>query len=282
MANYIFLPVNTDEMREMAKNISGYMAENRTPINQILANPYESGWKKGAMRMFGRKFGQGCLRDVLLHDTLYIVAHGSGLPGSGTIGAGRIPLGALTAQKVYTKQELEALKVQKVYTQQELAVVLKAEGLTTSFRNIHLMTCGSGLMNKNIVEFAAQEAVAARAAEPARNAVPGRIGVPSKPAFAAREAVAGKAAVPARDAVPDKAAKVLGTKQMRDPKLNPLLINKKSVAQQLCIAMRTLGYTSVQVTGYLGDIVVHPPKRVTILDYFSGQEMDLSWKVVVT
>ena len=211
MPNYIFLPVKSAEMQRLAQNISGFLSANSAgPITQILTTPYELGWKKGAMR----KLGLGCLRSVQPQDILYIVSHGAGYPGSGNIGTQRFD------------------GVLKKYTQEELAEVLKAEGLTTSFRNIHLLTCGSGLMNKNTI------------------------------------------------AVAPKAAKTLDISQMRDPKLSPLLTHRESVVRQLCNAMKRIGYAGIQVTGYLGEISVRPPNRITIEEYFTKHEMDLSWKIV--
>jgi len=211
MSNYIFLPVVSGDMLSLANIIQRFFAGNPAgPIVDILKNNYVSGWKKGAMR----KLGKGCLRNLQSQDTLYIVSHGAGKPGSDSIGETRDD-GAL-----------------KKYTQEELAGVLKAEGLPSSFRNVHLLTCGSGLMNKNTIDFS------------------------------------------------PKAAKILGTNQVRDPKLVKSLRNRKSVARQLCNAMKKNGYKNIQVTGYLGEISLFPPNRVSIKNYFTKQEQDLSWKVV--
>ena len=183
---------------------------------KILRNPHESGWKKG----FERRFGTGCLSEVGSNDSLYVVCHGAGYPGSAQIG------------------ETRADGKLKAYNMQELATVIAAEGLTRRFRDLHMFTCGSGLMNKSkVVE------------------------------------------------VPKKAGWMLGIDDTsivtRDPRLNAKYKKHESIARQLYEALRADGYHSIQVTGYLGDIVTRPPDHITIEEYFGGEEHGLDWKLVV-
>lgn len=209
MPNFIFVPVVSTNMLRDAGIASAFLGGAK-----ILRNPYESGWKKG----FARHFGSGCLSEVGANDSLYIVCHGAGYPGSAQIG------------------EKRADGVLKAYTMSQLAGVLSGEGLTKRFRDLHLFTCGSGLMNKN-----------------------------------------------AEVDVPLKAAAFLGIDSpiIRDPKLHAKYTQKESIARALFNAMRADGYNSIQVTGYLGDIVTRPPNRITIEEYFGGEEHGLDWKLIV-
>ena len=124
MANHIFLPVVSTAMLRTAGIASAFLGG-----ATIHHNPHESGWKKG----FERKFGAGALSTVGANDSLYIVCHGAGHPGSGEIG------------------ETRADGVLKKYNMKQLAGVISAEGLNKRFRDLHLFTCGSGLMNKAAV-----------------------------------------------------------------------------------------------------------------------------------
>ena len=211
MARFIFVPVVSTDMLRHAGIASAFLGGAK-----ILRNPHESGWKKG----FERRFGTGCLSEVGSNDSLYVVCHGAGYPGSAQIG------------------ETRADGKLKAYNMQELATVIAAEGLTRRFRDLHMFTCGSGLMNKSkVVE------------------------------------------------VPKKAAWMLGIDDTsivtRDPRLNAKYKKHESIARQLYEALRADGYHSIQVTGYLGDIVTRPPDHITIEEYFGGEEHGLDWKLVV-
>ncbi|WP_410497869.1 hypothetical protein [Chitinibacter sp. S2-10] len=137
MRPYIYLPINTGEMREMGGVIMRYMSKAHGTVATQVSNPFESGWRKGAVR----KLGGGCLSNIAADDVLYVVCHGAGEAGSYSIGAAR------------------ADGQTKAYRMPELAANLEAEGLTKAFRNLHMMTCGSGLMNKSDVigKFSANE-----------------------------------------------------------------------------------------------------------------------------
>jgi hypothetical protein len=129
MRRYIYIPVNTAEMRTFGMTITNYMTKTYGGVATLLSNPFEMGWRKGAARLFG-----GCLKGLGDTDILYVVCHGNGNPGSGRIGADRSD-GNL-----------------KSYTAEELAANLESEGLPKGFKNLHMMTCGSGLMNKSVIE----------------------------------------------------------------------------------------------------------------------------------
>jgi hypothetical protein len=197
MANYIFLPVVSSEMTGMATTVAAFLDNAK-----ILKNVHVSGWKKG----YERHFGTGCLAGVRDNDSLFVLLHGAGYAGSKQIGAKRDTDGNL-----------------KAYDAPNLARVLDQEGLVHTFRDLHMFTCGSGLMNKNAIA----------------NGL-----------------------------------------QVRDPKLNPKYQAHESIARQMSNEMKKKGFRVVRVTGYLGDIVVRPPNRVTIEDSVSGQEFGLDWKVV--
>lgn len=197
MANYIFLPVVSAEMTGMATTVAAFLNHAR-----ILKNVHVSGWKKG----YERRFGTGCLACVRDNDSLFVLTHGAGYAGSKQIGAKRD-----------TDDKLKA------YDAPNLARVLDQESLVHTFRDLHMFTCGSGLMNKNAI---------------------------------------------------------VNGLQARDPKLNPKYEAHESIARQMSNEMKKKGFSVIRVTGYLGDIVVRPPDRVTIEDSVSGQEFGLDWKVV--
>jgi hypothetical protein len=211
MARFIFVPVVSPAMLRDAGIAAAFLGGAK-----ILRNPHESGWKKG----FERRFGTGCLSEVGANDSLYVVCHGAGHPGSKQIGEKRAD-GNL-----------------KTYTMAELATVIAAESLTKRFRDLHMFTCGSGLMNKNAVVD-----------------------------------------------VPKKAGWMLGIADTsivtRNPELSSKYQQQESIARTLFDAMRAEGYHSIQVTGYLGDIVTRPPDRITVEEYFGGEEHGLDWKLVV-
>jgi hypothetical protein len=211
VANFVFVPVVSTDMLRHAEIAAAFLRGAK-----ILRNPHESGWKKG----YERRFGGGCLSEVGANDSLYVVSHGAGYPGSAQIG------------------ETRADGKLKAYNMKQLASVIAAEGLTKRFRDLHMFTCGSGLMNKSrIVD------------------------------------------------VPQKAGMVLGIAGSsivtRDPRLDAKYKQHESIARQLFDALRAEGYHSIQVTGYLGDIVTRPPDHITIEEYFSEREFGLDWKLVV-
>ena len=211
MARFIFVPVVSTDMLRHAGIASAFLGGAK-----ILRNPHESGWKKG----FERRFGTGCLSEVGANDSLYVVSHGAGYPGSAQIG------------------ETRADGKLKAYNMEQLATVISAEGLTRRFHDLHMFTCGSGLMNKSKVVD-----------------------------------------------VPTKAGWMLGIQDTsivtRDPRLAAKYKQHESIARQLFEALRAEGYHSIQVTGYLGDVVTRAPDQITIEEYFGGEEHGLDWNLVV-
>ncbi|SMC22859.1 hypothetical protein SAMN02745857_01492 [Andreprevotia lacus DSM 23236] len=129
MRRYIYLPVYTAEMRDFAAPIARYMTKTYGGVCTTLSNAFESGWGKGLTR----KLGGGCLSGLGATDILYVVCHGAGEAGSYSIGATRTGGGM------------------KAYRMPDLAANLEAEGLSKAFKHLHMMTCGSGLMNKSVI-----------------------------------------------------------------------------------------------------------------------------------
>lgn len=135
MAGYIYLPIPTQEMLNFAADWrQGQTDKGKTPCT-VLHN-YESGWRKGFMR----KVGLGVLRNIAASDKLYVLAHGSSR-GSRKIGARR------GAQKGLDRGvERWTGGTMKAYTPDELAEVIQKEGLLTSFVDLRVFACGSGLV----------------------------------------------------------------------------------------------------------------------------------------
>src|ERR1700744_6226532 len=83
MAGYIYLPVNTEEMRNFAKSWREGQREKGKRPYEVLKN-FEEGFGKGLLR----GIGLGVLRGLSGQDKLYVVCHGRG-KGSSNIGAAR-------------------------------------------------------------------------------------------------------------------------------------------------------------------------------------------------
>lgn len=131
MPGYIFLPVPTQEMLEEAEKFQKSQQTNNKKPYTILHN-YESGWRKGFMR----SVGLGVLRNVAAEDKLYLVCHGAGM-GSRFTGADR---GAIKDGREWKGGTM------KKYSPSQMAAVIKEEGLTTSFVQLRVYICGSGLV----------------------------------------------------------------------------------------------------------------------------------------
>lgn len=136
MANYIYLPVNSDEMCSLAKKAAVHL---NVPTNNILANKVTSGARKAMYRWINR-----CLSSVSAGDTLYIMLHGAGHADSLNVGARRSVRNNEQIQ-VYDRglPGYEGGEL-KLYTPEQLASTLKKEGLSTLVTQICLLTCGSG------------------------------------------------------------------------------------------------------------------------------------------
>lgn len=142
MPGYIFLPVPTQEMLEAAEDFKQSQTANAKTPYTILHN-YESGWRKGFMR----GIGLGVLRNVAAQDKLYLVCHGAGM-GSRFTGADR------GAKKVGRHWEGGTLKK---YDPKQIAKVIKDEGLITSFVQLRVYICGSGLVPPKAQQSFAQD-----------------------------------------------------------------------------------------------------------------------------
>ena len=134
---YIYIPVNSDEMNDFATKIASAM---NIPKNQILANKVTSGCGKAMYRWIDK-----CLSKLAANDTLYIVAHGAGEADSQKIGAQRNQSG--NKQKLVYERGLPSWQggVMKTYTPEHLSGTLNKEGLPSTFVNLHMFACGSGL-----------------------------------------------------------------------------------------------------------------------------------------
>jgi hypothetical protein len=142
MPGYIFLPVPTQEMLEAAEDFRRSQQANAKTPYTILLN-YESGWRKGFMR----SLGLGVLRNVAAEDKLYLVCHGAGM-GSRFTGADR------GAKKVGRNWEGG---IMKKYSPSQIATVIKEEGLLTSFIQLRVYICGSGLVPHGATKSFAQD-----------------------------------------------------------------------------------------------------------------------------
>ncbi|BBM01779.1 hypothetical protein [Microbulbifer sp. GL-2] len=133
---YIYIPINSDEMQEFAKDLAGAW---NIPVNQILANKVTSGVGKAMYRWVDK-----CLSKLTPSDTLYIVTHGTGAPDGKMIGAQRNS-GKNKQKKVYVKGMAQWQGGEwKTYTPTQLASTLVKEGLPANFVDLHVCACGSG------------------------------------------------------------------------------------------------------------------------------------------
>ncbi|RDA61915.1 hypothetical protein DVH07_18370 [Hafnia paralvei] len=128
MANYIWLPVYTEEMLNIAIQWNNGLRDKGKPECKLLYTPIE----KGILKWVHRNRTGGCLRNVRPEDKLYILAHGSGVANGRRIGATRTKDGLM-----------------KGYTPEELVNVIIKENLTRRICEINLYCCGSGLGNES-------------------------------------------------------------------------------------------------------------------------------------
>lgn len=129
MAEFIYLPVPTDEMTQMAEDIRSARRRAGLAEPAILRNFFDEGIGKGFLRAVGR----GCLRGVGGNDRLFLLLHGRGEAGSQRVGANR-------------NHGIEDAAVRfKTYTPNAIATLLEAEGLTRAFVDLVLLCCGAGL-----------------------------------------------------------------------------------------------------------------------------------------
>lgn len=135
MASYIFLPVPSGEMLARAADVVE-TCRNTTRLT-LLRNLFVQGKGKGLMR----HLGLGCLKGVREADTLYILMHGRGEANSTRIGAARG--GRMEHQRGLEQWVGGAMKA---YTMDQITAVLEGEGLSKTFVDLHLLTCGSGLV----------------------------------------------------------------------------------------------------------------------------------------
>ena len=136
MANYIYLPVNSEEMCSLARKAAEHL---NVPVTNILANKVTAGIGKSMYRWVNK-----CLSAVRAEDTLYVMLHGRGDADSRTVGASR----SVGSNKQYEDYE-RGLPVykggeMKAYTPEQLAATMIKEGLSRTVTRICLLTCGSG------------------------------------------------------------------------------------------------------------------------------------------
>jgi hypothetical protein len=136
VANYIYLPVNSDEMCSLARKAADHLD---VPVTNILANKVTAGIGKAMYRWVNK-----CLSAVRAGDTLYVMLHGRGDADSLTVAANR----SVGKNKQYEDYD-RGLPVykggeSKAYTPEQLAATMKKEGLSTAVTRICLLTCGSG------------------------------------------------------------------------------------------------------------------------------------------
>jgi hypothetical protein len=140
MTEYLFLPVPTAEMTELATEIlDAYKKAGNTPPT-IVRNYFDSGRGKGV----ARALGLGCLRAVAASDRLYLLLHGAGEAGSKSVGANR-NLVKSHERGLGVWKPGPGAKDLKLYGPADVARVLEAEGLTKSFNDLVLLCCGAGL-----------------------------------------------------------------------------------------------------------------------------------------
>jgi len=143
MATFIYIPVATPEMLEIARQWNaGRQVQNRMPY-EVIANDTEGGWK--AIR---RAIGTGLLERVDPGDKLYVLSHGilpTGSRGAANVGNKR--------GGVLEKTMLGGLQViggtYKLYNDATFARHLEKEGLSKDFVDLRLFCCCSGLEAKH-------------------------------------------------------------------------------------------------------------------------------------
>lgn len=136
MANYIYLPVNSDEMCSLARKAAVHLD---VPVTNILANKVTAGVGKAMYRWVNK-----CLRAVRAGDTLYVMLHGAGRADSRSVGANRT-VGKNKQVEVYDSGlPIYQGGEMKAYSPEQLAATMKKEGLSTTVTRICLLTCGSG------------------------------------------------------------------------------------------------------------------------------------------
>ncbi|WP_444928662.1 hypothetical protein ACJJIF_12375 [Microbulbifer sp. SSSA002] len=139
---YIYIPVNSEEMQEFAKDLATAW---KIPVNQILANKVTSGRGKAMYRWVDQ-----CLSKLTAADTLYIVTHGTGGADGKVIGAER-SVGNNKQKRVVNRGAVTWEGGEwKTYTPEELATTLNKEGLPANFVDLHVCACGSGYDGKKL------------------------------------------------------------------------------------------------------------------------------------
>ncbi|MBU6951495.1 hypothetical protein KP814_08955 [Hahella sp. HN01] len=141
MANeYIYIPVNSDEMSEFAER---FAKAKGIPVNQILANKCVSGKGKAMYRWIDK-----CLSKLTKDDTLYLVTHGTGAADALTIGSER-NMGKNKQKRVNVNgNDTWEGGEWKSYTPDQLTSTLTKEGLPSTFVNLHVCACGGGYEGK--------------------------------------------------------------------------------------------------------------------------------------
>ncbi|TDU32183.1 hypothetical protein DFR24_1572 [Panacagrimonas perspica] len=128
MTEYIYLPVPSSEMEQMARDMQKTRLREKANLPFLVHNAHLSGYRKGMAHILG----DGCLKKVQGGDTVYLLIHGTGAADSETISAKRIlPNG---------------VEERKRYTPKEIAHTLEKEGLTKSLVDLKLLVCGAGLV----------------------------------------------------------------------------------------------------------------------------------------
>lgn len=130
MKSYVFVPVPTIELNARALDLVN-TCKPTAPNIRVLKNFWNEGRLKGVSRALG-----GCLKHVGSADVVYLLAHGAGESNSTHIGNRR---------HVQKGGDWTIDGTLKSYDMTQLASVLEKEGLRKNFRDLHMLTCGSGL-----------------------------------------------------------------------------------------------------------------------------------------
>ena len=136
MTGHIWLPVNTPEMKNFAKEMNEGRRASGKPEFKVHVNASA----KGKMKAVRRKLGGGCLKGV--QGKLYIIVHGGG-KGSASVGASRSG-------------------ILKKYSPNDLAKAAEAEGLGKKIRDVRMYACGSAVAPKGMAPFGARFAESLR------------------------------------------------------------------------------------------------------------------------